>query len=269
MNMRYPTVGIVAVLLGAAVARGSEPGKPQLPPKHKFHLFLLAGQSNMAGRGKVEAQDRQPHPRVVMLTKDNRWVPAVDPLHFDKPGMVGVGPGRTFGIEVAAADPEITVGLIPCAAGGSPIASWQPRGYHGQTKSHPYDDALRRARKAMESGVLRGILWHQGEADAGHGRAEVYEQKLHELVARFRRDLGAPDLPFVAGQLGQFAGRPWSDGKRRVDAAHRSLPQKVPHTAFVPSEGLTPKSDGVHFDAASCREFGQRYARAYLTLIRP
>jgi hypothetical protein len=264
---RIPAAAIVvlsslALLTGLAIAQDSD--EVRLPSKDKFHLFLLVGQSNMAGRGKVEPEDREPQPRVLMLTKDNRWVPAVDPMHFDKPGVVGVGLGRTFGIEIARADPEITVGLIPCAAGGSPIASWEPGGYHGQTKSHPYDDALRRARFALKFGTLKGILWHQGESDSQPEQARVYEEKLHALIARLRKELDAPEVPFLAGQMGQFAERPWSDAKRVVDAAHRNLPDKVPHTAFINSDELTHKGDQVHFDAKSYREFGRRYARAYL-----
>ena len=41
-------------------------------------IFLLIGQSNMAGRGLVEAQDQQPHPRVLTLNKEGRWVPAIE-----------------------------------------------------------------------------------------------------------------------------------------------------------------------------------------------
>jgi hypothetical protein len=67
----------------------------KLPPKEKFHLILLVGQSNMGGRGTVEAQDKTPHPRVLMLNKANEWVPAIDPLHFDK-AAAGVGLGKTF-----------------------------------------------------------------------------------------------------------------------------------------------------------------------------
>jgi len=57
--------------------------------------FLLVGQSNMAGCGTVEAQDKTPHPRVLMLNMADAWVPAIDPLHFDKPAA-GVGLGKTF-----------------------------------------------------------------------------------------------------------------------------------------------------------------------------
>ena len=63
--------------------------------KEKFHRVLLVGQSNMAVCGAVEAQDKTPHPRVLMLNKADTWGPAIDPLHFDKPAA-GVGLGKTF-----------------------------------------------------------------------------------------------------------------------------------------------------------------------------
>ena len=236
---------------------------PQLPSDPKdFHLFLLVGQSNMAGRGKVEPQDQREHPRVLMFTKEGDWKPATDPMHFDKP-VAGVGLGRTFGMEIADAQPDVTIGLIPCAAGGSPIDSWQPGGYHGQTKSHPWDDAIQRARASAKHGTLKGILWHQGESDSKDKLADRYEEKLHDLIARFRRELDAPELPFIAGQMGQFAERPWNEDRKKVDQAHRSLPVKVPSTAFVSSDGLDHKGDEVHFDSKSYRELGHRFAEAY------
>ena len=236
-------------------------------PRENFHLFLLVGQSNMAGRGKVTAEDKKPHANVLMLNKAGEWVPAVDPMHFDK-SSAGVGLGRTFGIEIAKANPGISIGLIPCACGGSPISTWEPGGFHGQTKSHPYDDSIKRAKIALESGELKGILWHQGESDSSPGKAEVYEKKLHELIARFRKELDAPDVPFIAGQMGQFAERPWSESKKLVDAVHKSLPEKVANAAFVNSDGLKHKGDKVHFDAESLREFGRRYAAAFAEMAK-
>ncbi|MBC8290328.1 MAG: sialate O-acetylesterase, partial [Planctomycetes bacterium] len=174
----------VALIAGRAFAA-------DLPPdREKFHLFLLVGQSNMAGRGKVTDEDRKPIPGVFMLTKSGEWKPAVAPLHFDKK-VAGVGIGREFAKQIAKANPDVVIGLIPCAAGGSPISSWEPGGYHGQTKSHPYDDTIRRAKTALNSGVLKGILWHQGESDSKPKLADVYEKKLHELIARLRKELKA------------------------------------------------------------------------------
>lgn len=242
--------------------------QPTPPPanKEKFHLYLLVGQSNMAGRGKIAEQDMQPHPRVLMLTKDLQWQPAVAPLHFDKPGIVGVGIGGTFGRELAQANPGVTIGLIPCAVGGSPIDSWVEGAFYEPTKSHPWDDAIKRAKHALQFGELKGILWHQGESDSNEELAGSYEKKLHELIARFRTELDAKNVPFIAGQMGQFEERPWSDAKKQVDQAQRDLAGKVRSAAFVNSDGLNHKGDKVHFDAAGFRELGRRYAKAYFQL---
>ena len=261
--MRTLRLLLVTLSLLAPFIRGQSPA---LPAKEKFHLFLLVGQSNMAGRGVITPADNIPHPRVLMLTKAGAWVPAVDPLHFDKPAAVGVGLGRSFAQVVAAATPGVTIGLIPCAVGGSPIDAWQPGFYYQPTQSHPWDDAIRRAKLALPSGTLKGILWHQGESDSNRELASGHAAKLHDLIGRLRTGLAAPTVPLIAGQLGQFTGSPWNEYKTQVDQAHRALPAKVPHTAFVSSDGLKDKGDKTHFDSDSYRELGQRYAEAYLKL---
>ena len=92
----------------------------QLPVKAKLDLYLLMGQSNMAGRGKIGAEDKTPHPRVLVFTLANQWEPAVEPITHDKPRMLGVGPGLAFGKAMAEAEPGVTIGLVPCAVGGTP-----------------------------------------------------------------------------------------------------------------------------------------------------
>lgn len=238
-----------------------------LPTKDKFFLFLLVGQSNMAGRGVVEAQDQAVNPRVLMLNKEGRWVPAVDPLHFDKPAA-GVGLGKTFGEIIAKQNPGVTIGLIPCAVGGSPIDTWKPGAFYAGTKTHPWDDMEKRVALALPAGTLKGILWHQGESDSTAALAPVYAGKLHDLIKRLRALVKSPNVPFIAGQMGVFDGVPWTPEKGIVDQAHRDLPKQVPHTAFVSAEGLKHKGDKVHFDAAAYRELGKRYAEAYLKMVK-
>ena len=252
-------VGLVVLAASTGTAAG-------LPEKKDFHLFLLVGQSNMAGRGAIEDKDLKPHPRVLSLGKNLEWGPAVAPLHFDKPKWVGYGPGDSFGRAIAEAHPDVTIGLIPCAVGGSPIDAWQEGAYDAQTKSHPWDDAIKRAKHALPFGQLKGILWHQGESDSKPELAEAYEEKLHDLIHRFRKTLDEEQVPFIAGQMGQFEERPWSASKQLVDAAHRRLPGKVMRTAFVNSKGLSHKGDEVHFDTESYRELGRRYAQAWFGL---
>ena len=258
--IRITCAFLFLTLVGYPNAGGAEDNVPE--DRSQFHLFLLVGQSNMAGRGEVRPEDRTPHERVLMLNKAGKWVPAVDPLHFDKP-IAGSGLGKTFAIEYAEANPEVTVGLIPCAVGGSPISTWQPGATHKSTGAKPYDDAIRRAKLAQQSGKLKGLLWHQGEGDSRDGLADVYESKLHALIHRFRDELDAPEVPFIVGQLGQFDSRPWNSAKKKVDAAHRSLPEQLKATGFVSSDGLTHKGDDVHFDRKSLLEFGHRYFEVY------
>lgn len=152
---------IVASLASLLIVASAGAAEFKPPAKAKFKLFLLVGQSNMAGRGTVEDQDKKPHPRVVTLNKEGKWVPAVDPIHFDKPTMTGVGLGTTFGKVVAEANPDDIIGLIPCGFGGTSIAQWSPDKPDGL-----YADAIKRAGVAMKDGTLAGILWHQGKPTA-------------------------------------------------------------------------------------------------------
>ena len=261
----WPLAMLGAFALGGAppAAGAAEPSQVTLPSPAQLHLFLLVGQSNMAGRGDVEPADREPIANVVALDAAGQWVFATDPIHWDKPSA-GVGLARSFALEYTKAHPGVTVGFIPAACGGSPISAWAPGQYFEDTKSHPYDDALARARHALERGTLKGILWHQGESDRSPQRAPLYRQALTELIARFRKDLHAAHVPFLIGQLGQFAGAgPWDESALQVDRAQREIAASVPLTAFVPSDGLTSKADNLHFDAPSLREFGKRYAAAF------
>ena len=255
------------LLCAALFATSAFAQSTALPAKDKFHLFLLVGQSNMAGRGVVEEQDKTPHPRVLMLSKEGQWVPATDPMHFDKPS-VGVGLGKTFAQIVAEANPGATIGLIPCAVGGSPIDTWMPGVFYPATKSHPWDDMAKRLALALPAGTLKGILWHQGESDCKPELAQAYEAKLHDLVKRLRALVSAPAIPFIAGQMGKFDAVPWTPEAVIVDQAHQDLAKKVPHTAFVSAEGLKHKGDKIHFDSASFRELGKRYAAAYLKMVK-
>src|SRR4051812_22254570 len=99
------------------------------PAPDKLRLFLLIGQSNMAGRGKLGVEDVTTNPRIFMLKKDLTWALAKDPLHFDSP-RAGVGLGSEFARVVLKANPKAKIGLIPCAVGGSSLASWKPGGEH-------------------------------------------------------------------------------------------------------------------------------------------
>ncbi|MFD1141569.1 sialate O-acetylesterase [Larkinella insperata] len=231
------------------------------PPRLK--VFLLIGQSNMAGRGVPEIADQQTHPRIWMLTSDQTWTLARDPMHFDKPAVIGVGPGFSFAKRLADTYPKLNIGLVPCAVGGSGIDVWKPGAYYEPTNSHPYDDALRRAKKALENGELAGFLWHQGESDSKPELTAAYGQKLAELVQRFRTDLNAPDVPFVVGTLGDFIVSRNPDAGA-INQTLQNATKRIPNSYCVLATGLTHKGDSTHFDTPSARSLGQRYADVFI-----
>jgi hypothetical protein len=236
-----------------------------LPAKDKVQLFLLAGQSNMAGRGKADAASKATDPRIIAFNKNHEWQIAVDPLHWDKPAA-GTGIGRPFAATVSEKFPGITIGLIPTACGGSPIATWQPGKHWGQTKSNPWDDSIAAAKIAMKDGTLKAILWHQGESDSNAENAPLYKERLVDLIQRFRKELGAPNLPFIIGQLGRFPSKPWDANREMVDAAQQAVAKEMKNVRFVPIENPSSIGDNLHFDTPTLRRFADGYAAAYFDI---
>lgn len=253
-------LAVASLLLAPLVCTVFAQGQQSTEPDPQFHLYLLMGQSNMAGRGLVDEESKVVHPRVVMLDKKRAWVPATDPLHFDK-AVAGVGPGLAFGKKMADENPRVRIGLIPCAIGGTAISVWVPGKEDKSTHTHPYDDMLERARVAMKAGVLKGILWHQGEADL---KNPGYGKRLTELIERLRTDLSAPNVPFVASELSPLNPHN-ADAVAAFNAVVRDL--SVANYGCVSGAGLDHKGDKLHYNTASARTLGLRYAEKMKVLV--
>ena len=103
-------------------------------PDPNFHIYLMLGQSNMEGQAPVEAQDKQPNPRVKVLqdencsnvsTKYGNWREALPPLIRCRTDSLG--PGDTFGRLMAEKSPSnVTIGLVGGAYGGAKIEFFLP-----------------------------------------------------------------------------------------------------------------------------------------------
>lgn len=254
-------------------------------------LVLLAGQSNMAGRGYAGPDDLKPVPRLLMIRPDFQWQPAVEPVTKDRPfigtfqasgekivssdpfetvlpqdgqKVVGVGLGRTFGRLLAEAESGRIVGLIPCAVGGTSIAAWLPGGADDHDPSNfPYDAAVRKAKAAQKTGKIAAVLWHQGETDAER-QTENYTDKLRTVFRNFRHDLDlGDDVPFIAGDMASFYPERIADHIRIVDDALKTLAGEDPRIRLVSTKDLTHRGDRLHFDTASLHELGARYYEAY------
>jgi len=231
-------------------------------PDPNFHIYILMGQSNMAGRGVLtEEFVSVGDSNVVVLNKQQQWVTAKHPLHFDKPKIAAVGPGLSFGIMMAKQSPNVKIGLVPCAVGGSPIEAWNPGVYFKPTNSYPYDDALERIKIAMRKGIVKGIVWHQGESNSSKEGAENYLNQLKKLIKNLRIEVNNDQLPFVAGELGRYRKK----YKFINDELHK-LPESVKYTAIASSDSLTHKGDGTHFNAISANTLGERLAQEMLKI---
>ncbi|MFC1763011.1 sialate O-acetylesterase [Planctomycetota bacterium] len=146
------------------------------------------------------------------------------------------------------------------------MRKWQPGAEDDKTQTHPYDDMLERLHLARKNGTVKGILWHQGESDGKMGINGTYAQALAALITRVRTECADPNVPIIIGQLGQFPERPWSEGRIKVDQAHRQVAEQIGNAAFASSKGLKDRGDQTHFDAASARLLGKRFAEKMIEL---
>ncbi|KAI4321505.1 hypothetical protein MLD38_034875 [Melastoma candidum] len=172
-------------------------------------IFILAGQSNMAGRGGVSRgrwDGRVPLDAAVLhLDARFGWGIARDPLHsdIDCNRTCGVGPGMTFATSVLARDPRIrVVSLVPCAVGGTRIVQWSKG-------SDLYHHMVVRARAALrDGGRLRAVLWYQGESDTGvRSDAVAYKTNMRKLIGDLRTDLDDPSLLIIQVALASRGGK--------------------------------------------------------------
>ena len=254
MKTKLPifVIAMLSVCMAHAAAR---------PPCREMDLYLLIGQSNMAGRGTLTESNRIGRARVYKFDKSGKWVEAAEPIHFDKP-EAGAGLAASFARAMADDDSTVKIGLVPCAVGGSHMDTWVNGGAN-------YTNAVARMRKALSRGLLKGILWHQGEGDATDAaETAAWGEKFAGMVADLRLEFG--DVPIVAGELGRYLDDYTAKtvNWRAINSQLHGMEGRIPHFAVVSSEGLTANSDNLHLNTESLRIFGIRYASAMLELLK-
>ena len=225
--------------------------KAEVDPK--FQIYLCFGQSNMEGGVPAENIDKEyVDPRFQLLatdaTNENRamgnWYPAY-------PNIVGLGglcPIDYFGRSMVAALPaDYKVGVVAVAAGGADIRAFFPR-------------LVDMARIAQQSGVIKGILMHQGEANEGQ---EEWPEWVKFVYDRLISDLGlnAAEVPLLAGEV---VGEAEGGLAYKHNAVIAKLPEVIP-TAHVVSSAGCPGD--IHFSALGYRMLGKRYAIKMLELL--
>lgn len=245
--------------------------------KGRLRIFILAGQSNMSGRGSLDAWRQRTNARIWALGNDGRWKTATEPLDDARAQVdqvsadpaAGVSPGVAFAERLLEKHPDWFVGLVPCAMGGSSITMWQ-RDVSDRTL---YGSCLKRAQAAKPMGALAGLLFYQGEAEAfaqalpPNQPPAAHEWKKHfvGLVEQFRLDVKETALPVVFAQLATTTDTTrihWET----VKAAQASVAMAT--VAMITTEDLE-LADHAHFTTAGYETLGKRFADAYLSLMAP
>ena len=267
----------------------------QAAPDPNFHIYIAYGQSNMAGAGAIRSgTDDIEHSRYKMFattvcTQLGRY--NVGEVYPAKPPMFHCNEGLSvadwFGRYLADSLPGITIGVIPVAVGGTKIELFDKDKYTAFLNSLdlPNDQYLLNwaqdygsdgnaharivevAKEAQKVGVIKGIIFHQGESGAMEGndwRAEVKKTRDDILEAL---NLSADTVPFLAGELEDEAAGgccSWAS-KNLID----KLPEVMDNTYIVSSAGLSGNGiDQFHFSSESYQEFGRRYAEEMLKHIK-
>ncbi|KAG7565481.1 Sialate O-acetylesterase domain [Arabidopsis suecica] len=233
-------------------------------------IFILAGQSNMAGRGGVYNDtatnttvwdgviplECRSNPLILRLTAKLEWKEAKEPLHvdIDVNKTNGIGPGMSFANRVVNRFGQ--VGLVPCSIGGTKLSQWQK----GQFL---YEETVRRSKAAVASGggSYQAVLWYQGESDTvDMVDASVYKKRLVKFFNDLRNDLHQPNLPIIQVALATGAG-PYLDAVRKAQ-----LKTDLENVYCVDARGLPLEPDGLHLTTSSQVRLGHMIAESFLAI---
>lgn len=247
-----------------------------------FHIYLCFGQSNMEGQGVIEAQDKTVDSRFKVLQavecagrNMGEWRPAVPPLCQCNTGL---SPADYFGRTMVANLPDsISVGIINVAIGGTDIrlfdkdiyqnydSIYKEEWYLSKIRAYdgnPHKRLIEMAKLAQKQGVIKGILLHQGERNAGQQEWLEYVKKIYnELLNDL--SLEADSVPLLAGEV---LSAPGSCCGTAMNPIINSLPMTIPTSYVISSDELTG-IDAAHFDSSSYRKLGMRYAAKMLSLM--
>jgi|GEM_PF-1089574 len=229
-----------------------------------FRVFVLMGQSNMAGAGeasKLKPPYTEKHERIRIFA-NGRWEYLVPSARF--------GPEVSFAHQLAEHWPEDTIGIIKVAVGGTGICGFEKNWSEqraqrtADAKKGPlYQQLMQAVAKANEisTPVYSGFVWKQGGADGRRkDLAEEYYDTFKQLVADLRKDLAVPELPTVVltylnDEKLDKAHKEMAGNKQaakrahliQVLKAHNRAGRDIPNTVTV-HHGALPLVDAVHFN---------------------
>ncbi|MBR3714344.1 MAG: sialate O-acetylesterase [Clostridia bacterium] len=220
----------------------------------------------MAGRGEFGEVEEIENKECFML-RMGRWQTMSEPINPDRSIFKGkfhsgISLGASFADNIQK-KLDTKVGLIPCADGGTKLDEWMPG-------TVLFDHAVMMASLAKRTSALAGVIWHQGESDC-HNDSDVneYEKKFVTFLKELRRALGDENLPVIIGEISENTDHTWGiyDRAPKLNKVLHGVADADPFCGIVRAAELPLKPDGLHFNSASLRILGERYAEKYLSLL--
>ena len=210
------------------------------------HLFILSGQSNMAG----------------------------------------MDPKAGFEPEAKKLFPDADVVYMKVSRGGQPIRLWVedfPAIAKKHNLTVPgkvtgtqfYEPILKQYRELLVKHPKPASVtfcWMQGERDAREKLSAAYGEALEQLIENLRRDLKQPQMNFVIGRLSDF-GKPDDTEWQNVRKAQVGLAQADKFGAWVDCDDLNDnekndvKRNDLHYTKEGYELLGRRFARQAKDLI--
>ena len=250
----------------------------------KFYIFLCIGQSNMEGNARIESQDTTVDKRFQVLaavdcpelgrTKGN-WYTAVPPLCRCRTGLT---PADYFGRALIANLPgKSRVGVINVSVAGCKIELFDKENFQSYAATapswmtniikeyggNPYERLVEMAKLAQKDGIIKGILLHQGESNTND---TLWTKKVKVVYDNLMKDLNLnpKKVPLLAGEV---VNADQGGVCASMNSIIATLPQTIPNSYVIPSNGCTDSRDNLHFNAEGYRKLGKRYAARMLSIM--
>jgi len=233
----------------------------------KARIFLLAGQSNMAGAGLYDhlKKSEQKAPERVKIWNKNQWQDIGPGVSANKGRF---GPELAFGHAMRKAFPEDDIYLIKTAAGGTSMHKhWHFGGGRGPLLKRFLTSVQAAFENLDEGGVkytIDGFLWMQGESDAAQGKGAEYEASLEKFIKEMRSELKNRKMPFILGRILPSFDNPKGHGPM-VRAAQESVAKKLKNVVCFDTDDFELLNKG-HYNHNGQIELGEAFAKHYLSL---
>lgn len=254
-----------------------------------LHIYLAFGQSNMAGQSMITKKDLVQNPRFLVLRtveysgqSIGEFYPAVPPL-----GHSGtrVGILDFFGRAMVEALPDsIKVAVATVALGGQSIDMFDKDRYQEYVQkatssgnnwwvpffeeygSNPYKRLVEVGKIAKTKGVIKGILFHQGEADAYRGDWPTQVKKVYnDLMTDLQLD--STKVPFL---MGEFVSTEEGGQMGWRNSTVAKVASMIPNGHLISSKACPSMYEPLailHFSREGYEILGKRYASMMLRLL--